>query len=334
VEYGYGLEHTAERIRQDRAEAAEHARIRVALETAGVPVTDGLPDGAAWLTSLRHDDQDLTSDTHAACPGHGATFQRWNLTEPSWYCTSPAEHGHTSRWTLPASTTTGTDTGDSRVGAAGTPPEPAPDPDRKLVITGNKAWQAAAIVRRRWLTASLFPRKSVPREAQVFLARQLLAMPDPLRAGLPTATAKPLFTELTGRDAAQWDTDCDTATASRLAVIMLGPVITAYEHALTDGDGRNTWRTGRYSRCPRRDAATYLTFLASLGYQLSAIEHAVAHAAPYTGDEPADDTVSPAVGAPGPDSPGQEPGPDNDGPVGNGEQPPGHDGHHYLDPAA
>ena len=95
---GTGLEHVAERIRQDRAEAAEHARIRADLEAAGVTVTDRLPDGAAQLDSLSHDGQDLTPESHAACPGHGATFASWNLLQPQYYCTSPAEHGHASRW--------------------------------------------------------------------------------------------------------------------------------------------------------------------------------------------------------------------------------------------
>jgi len=90
LEHGYALEHAAERIRQDRAEAAEHQRIRAELTANGITVTDHLPEGAAWLTSLRHDGEDLTPEAHAACPGHGATFQRWNLLEPAWYCASPA----------------------------------------------------------------------------------------------------------------------------------------------------------------------------------------------------------------------------------------------------
>jgi ParB family chromosome partitioning protein len=300
LEHGYSLEHTAERIRQDRAEAAQHAQIRADLAASGITVTDALPDRAAWLTSLRHDDQDLTPETHAACPGHGATFARWNQLEPAWYCTSPAEYGHTSRWTLTSTTNSGAD----HQGATGTLPEPAPDPDRKLVIEGNKAWQAAAQVRHRWLAASLFPRKSVPREAHVFLARQLLAMPDPLRSGLATAAGKALFGQLTGHDLAQWDQDCDTAATARLAVAMLGPVITAYEHAMTEAEGRNTWRTDRYSPCPRPDAGRYLAFLASLGYQLSAIEQAVADGIAYSGDQPAEDNL-----------PGADHGDDSDGSI-------------------
>jgi len=287
LEHGYSLEHAAERIRQDRLEAAEHARIRADLEAGGVTVTDSLPDGAAWLTSLRHDDEDVTPESHAACPGHGATFQPWSPLAPAWYCASPAENSHTSRWNL-AARTVGDTAGPAQTGQM---PDPAPDAGRRLVISGNKAWRAAAEVRHRWLATSLFPRRSAPREAHVFLARQLLTMPDPLRSGLTTATGKALFAALTGHEPAQWDQGCDTAPTARLAVTMLCPIITAYEHAMTDGEGRNTWRTDRYSPCPRRDAGQYLNFLASIGYRLSDIEQAVADGTAYTGDTQAPGTL-------------------------------------------
>ncbi len=292
LEHGYPVEHTAQRIRQDRAEAAEHASLRASLEAAAVPVTDGLPPDAAWLTSLSHDGQDLTPEAHATCPGHGATFRSWNLLAPAYYCTSPARHGHTSRFLLPAAPGTGHHRADTDPATAGPDPDPAPDPDRRLVIAGNKAWQAAADVRHRWLAASLFPRRAVPREAQAFLARQLIVMTDPLRSGLATAAHKPLFAALTGHDAAGWEQACGTATTGRLMVLMLAPVITAYEHAMTDAEGRNTWRTDRYSPCPRAAASSYLTFLAAIGYHLSAIERAVAEGIPYTGDIPDDDVLS------------------------------------------
>jgi ParB family chromosome partitioning protein len=225
LEHGYPVEHTAERIRQDRAEAAEHAQLCASLEAAGVPVTSDLPAGAAWLATLSHDGQDLTEDVHSGCPGHGATFRSWDRLHPMYYCASPAGHGHASRWVVPPAAT-----GDRREnGQAGQAllPEPAADPDRRLVVRGNKAWQAAAEVRHRWLTASLFPRRSAPREAQAFLARQLIVMTDPLRSGLAAAGHKALFGTLTGHDAAEWEQACDTATTGRLTVLMLAPVITA-----------------------------------------------------------------------------------------------------------
>jgi hypothetical protein len=81
---------------------------------------------------------------------------------------------------------------------------------------------------------------------------------------------------------------------------MFGPIATAYEHAMTDGEGRNTWRTDRYSPCPRTEAASYLKFLASIGYQLSGIEQAVADLTAYTVEAPANDPITGGPDQPGP----------------------------------
>jgi ParB family transcriptional regulator, chromosome partitioning protein len=298
---GYMIEHVAERIRQDRAEQAEHQRLLDQLDADGIPVTTALPDGAAPLTTLTHDGEDLTPEAHASCPGRGATFPAWNPLHPVHYCTSPAGHGHAVRDLLlrhPAAADAG--------GLPGTVPGPTADPDRRLVIDGNKAWKAAAEVRKRWLAAQLFARRTAPREAAPFIARQLLTMPDPLRSGLAAAPSLLLFAAITGQPAASWLDGCDTAAVGRIPLLMLGPVITAYEHAITEGEGRNTWRTDRYAPCPRQHAGRYLTFLASLGYPLSDIEQAIADGTPYTAPAdlvPADgNPVSPATG---PDPAGQ-----------------------------
>ena len=71
----------------------------------------------------------------------------------------------------------------------------------------------------------------------------------------------------------------------------------------TEGEGKNTWRTDRYSPCPRREAAAYLAFLASIGYQLSVIEQAVAHQVPYTGETPPGQRVIGQTDAPEPAAP-------------------------------
>jgi ParB family chromosome partitioning protein len=324
LQRGWPLEHAAERIRQDRADKAERARLRAGLEAAGVPVTDRLPgEGAAWLSDLTHDGQDLTPETHASCPGHEAALADWNPLHPLFYCTSPADHGHASKWP-PAASGTGTSSdstsggGPDGAGAGPAPdprPDPAQDPGRRLVIAGNKAWQAAAQVRHRWLTSSLLARRTLPRDAHAFAARQLLAMPGPLASGLTAARRDPLFARLAGHDPDHLQAECGTAPAGRLTVIMLMPVITAYEHAMTDGEGRNTWRTDRYSPCPRADAGTYLAFLAGLGYRLSGIEQAVADGTHWTGDTPPeslltghDDSGLPESGEPSasPDSPDSE----------------------------
>jgi len=144
-------------------------------------------------------------------------------------------------------------------------------------------------------------------------------MSDPLRSGLATAATKPLFAKLTGHDTEHWQQECATAATARLSLTMLAPVITAYEQAMTEGEGRNTWRTDRYSPCPRRDAGTYLTFLASIGYQLSDIEQAVADGVPWNaGDPPSGDILSADDSVPGSqdasETPNHEPVSDNEDP--------------------
>ncbi|MGP7999663.1 MAG: hypothetical protein ACLPKI_20435 [Streptosporangiaceae bacterium] len=72
----------------------------------------------------------------------------------------------------------------------------------RLVIEGNKAWQAAAEVRKRWLADVLFARRAAPREVAEFTARQLLAMPEPLRTGLAMAPGRMSFREITRQNRA------------------------------------------------------------------------------------------------------------------------------------
>jgi ParB family chromosome partitioning protein len=280
------LDHHAERLRQERAEQAEHARLCRELEEAGVTVTEALPPGGQLLAVLRHDGEDLTPESHAGCAGRGAFFRSYDPTTPVHYCTDPAAHGHTFQHSEPGEAQAA-----SPVDAPGTagPPEHGPsDAARRLVIQGNKAWKAAGEVRKRWLAGHLFGRRTAPREAAQFVGQQLLTMPDPLRSGLAAAHSRPLFAEITGKTADAWQETCSTVAAGRLPLLMLAPIATAYEQAMTEGEGKNTWRTDRYSPCPRREAGRYLAFLASIGYRLADIEQAVADNVPYAGDTPAD----------------------------------------------
>ncbi len=288
---GLTVEYVAERIRQDRAEVAQHEQLVADLEAAGITVTDGLPDGAARLAGLVHDGADLTPETHASCPGRGAYFHSWNLEHPVHYCASPAGNGHTVR-TFGPPPAGGNDAEDAGPAPSPVPDDPSadapPDPGRRLVIEGNKAWTAAAEVRRRWLP-QLFARRAAPREVARFVAGQLLTMPEPLRLGLAAAPASPLFTDVTGLHADQAADGCDTCPAVRLPLLMLAPIAAAYEAAMSGTEAaRSTWRADRYSPCPRPDAGRYLAFLASIGYHLSVIEQAVADGVPYAGDTPAE----------------------------------------------
>src|SRR5712692_3282327 len=236
---GLTIEYVAERIRQDRAEAAQHEQLVADLQAAGITVTGGLPDGAARLAGLVHDGADLTPEAHASCPGRGAYFHSWNLEHPVHYCAAPAEHGHMVRTfgpPPPAGRNEAEGADPDAAVPAPLPDDPAadvpPDPDRRLVIEGNKAWAAAAEVRRRWLP-QLFARRAAPREVARFVAAQLLMMPEPLRIGLAAAPGGPVFTEFTGLHADQAVEGCDTCPTPRLPLLMLAPIAAAYETAMS-----------------------------------------------------------------------------------------------------
>jgi len=304
---GYLVEYVAERIRRDRTEAAEHQRMVDELSAAGFEITDEVPPGGMRLSQLRHDGEDLTPEAHAACLGRGVYFPHWSLLQPVHYCTSPQEHGHTLISQVTSRQPAGAAAGDVGGSAPGGSPVPAaeepPSHARRLVIEGNRAWDAAGQVRKRWLADALFARRSAPREVAAFVARQLLTMPEPLRTGLMIAPGRVGFSEITRQNAGAWLEICDTAAASRLLLLMLAPIATTYEYAMTDGLGRATWRTdSTYSPCPRAEAGHYLSFLASLGYHLTPIEQAVADGLPYTGDDPEDQlTAEDGEGAVGPE---------------------------------
>lgn len=152
-------------------------------------------------------------------------------------------------------------------------------------------------MRKRWLR-QLLARRSAPAEVARFVARQLLTMPEPLRLGLAAAHARALFADVAGHDAGAVMEGCGTCPPSRLPLLMLAPVVVAYEGEMCGADAsrRGTWRADRYSPCPRVDAGRYLAFLASVGYPLAVIEQAVADGVPYTGDTPAGlDLAGPAA---------------------------------------
>ena len=284
-------QHVAERIRQERADEAVRQQLITELAAGGYEITDQYPGAPLLLTYLTHDGQDLTPETHAACPGRAVHLSSYNPPAVTHFCTDPASHGHASRF----SGTALPDLNGSGTGSDGadTPPlpetAPAPDPARRLVIEGNKAWTAAANVRKRWLAGSLLARRTTPREAMPFITAQLLEMPAPVRDAITHASRSSLFQEITG-GTIRHNENTATWPAGRLPIAILAVIAASYEERMDGDQGRFTWRTDRrFTQCPRDDAGAYFRFLASTGYELSPIEQAVADGVPYTGDQPADD---------------------------------------------
>lgn len=284
VSWGQSVEYAAGYIRTEREEAAEHARLRGELESAGVAVTDTLPAGAMTLRRLSLEigdeltESELTAETHATCDGHGVYF--FGPLQATFYCTTPDQHGYAPpepRSNLATDTTTAVTT--TATGPAGS----GSGSERKIVIEGNRAWKACAVVRHEWLTG-LLARKTAPKQVLKFVTGQLLTMPEPLCKDLGGARRSTLFTKL----AAAPDPQCvETATATRLPLLQLAPIAVAYERQLTEaGESAATWRIDRWSPCTRADAAVWLSFLVELGYTPSPIERSVIDGVPYLGDAP------------------------------------------------
>jgi len=251
ISYHYPLEHAAQRIRQDRAEAADHQRIRAELEVAGCPVTDQITPGSSLLSSLAHDGDDLTEDNHRDCPGHAAFFRSHDRRTPVHPrvllhrpgrprprlplgpahaphagCRSrgrrPGRVGRHARIRQrgrlsgrPAYPGAGARSG-SRAGAAS---------DRRGqqgLGGGGRGAQAVGAAAAVW-------RRTAPKEVIRFVARQLFDLPDALRRGLPAAPGRVVFLELTGKPLEAVLRDCDTSPAARIPLLALAPLAIAYE---------------------------------------------------------------------------------------------------------
>jgi hypothetical protein len=347
VECGTPVRYLVQRATDERAARARRDKLTAELRASGVTVLDQVPPGAvrlAWLladTTTDGDSKDVDEDPdrdgqdddgdgsqdargldpagHASCPGAIAVLHSWQ-DEPAYYCLDPGRYGHAQlHQSTPAPFPPVPPAGDAG-GAPGA--ERSPDPDRRLVIEGNKAWASAGTVRQRWLSEFL-SRKAPPSGSAAVIARfvttQLITMPQPLRQALGSIRDRRVYRELGGpaADAAE------TASQPRLWLLALAPIAAAYEDQMTgDGDQRATWRTDRYAPCPRADAGAWLRFTARLGYPLSPVEQALADGAPYLGDS-ADGNEPAVAGDPGlddadgdqdddqrPTAPGSEPGDD------------------------
>ncbi|MFC0862452.1 ParB/RepB/Spo0J family partition protein [Sphaerimonospora cavernae] len=269
LRWGGKVRYVVERVRTERAEAAEQARLRAELEQVGISVTEQLPPGAIPLARLADAVDGFDPETHATCAGHGVYFHSFDKTTAVAYCTTPDRHGHAAP---AAPVVTGT-----------AEPGTADDLERRLVIEGNRAWKASAVVRQEWVTA-LLARTTAPKPVLAWVARQLVEMPDPLCDKLAAARHSPLWATLTGNFRVE---SAVTVRPGRLPLLALAPIVVAYEHQMTVPDtARYTWRQDRSGPVSRAHARGYLSLLAQLGYPPTPIEQAIIDGVPYRGDAP------------------------------------------------
>ncbi|WP_424532549.1 ParB/RepB/Spo0J family partition protein [Sphaerisporangium viridialbum] len=208
INHGRKVKYAVEYVKTERQEAAAHTALLAELAQAGVPVTDDLPEGAERVDTLSRMAEGFDPETHNTCPGHGAFFWSYNKQRPVFYCATPQAHGYTPAESSATSST----------------PKTADPEARKIVITGNKAWKAAAAVRHDWLAQRLFARSTAPRHTLAFVTQMLMTMPEPLRDRLGGAATGQLHAKLAGRLSVE---AIPTARAGKLHLLGLLPIAVA-----------------------------------------------------------------------------------------------------------
>lgn len=291
------VEHLVQRLRDQRGERNARAVVQARfpdLPWADAPTGDDTVTGLSRLTDTpvtdwpKHSLPDAVDpDSHATgCPGHVAwlarDYQGWwvdtdhdveaeaeaepdPLTEDGWAfriefgCTQPDRHQPRDRPTADKAQAA------AAAAAAGVDADEARKAERRRLIALNKAGDAAAVVRKEWLTA-FSARKTAAKDASAFLLAGLAARDLPwsdlVSDGLPALRAA-LDLNRPRRDG-QDLTDLAT-TGGRAAHLHLCAVLWAYEAHTR----RDTWRG------PQPHHRRYLAQITAWGYQPSEVEQII-----------------------------------------------------------
>ena len=255
----WDFEHRVSRIRQDREREAQHAALLADCEEKNLTVIERPEYGDRSMVRVRdlYDDngRQLSEKRHERCPGHAvAIVSDWSGTRLVPYCMDWKANGHRNH----AKATPAAETPDAESARA----------ERKEVIENNKAWRAAEPVRRQFV-ANLCARRSAPKGLLRFAVGEALSDPSSF-----ARSDDAIFAALSGTTDERHartrrrtgTTVTDEASEAQLPLVLFVHVASAVESQM----GVHTWRHGwAYQE------ARYLSFLAELGYALSAIEQRV-----------------------------------------------------------
>jgi ParB family chromosome partitioning protein len=295
------LPHIVQRLRDERAEA-EALQTEVArLRAEGLPVLDPAEVPADLhrhtLANLRDEqDQPVPEDEWAQVTGAAlAVTVEWAEPEyddyadepdaeeadgeqvyvPVWVCTDPEAAGlhyaygpRTSRADDGSASSEGEAERDEEAEAR----REAESAERRRVIANNKAWKAAEVVRREWLTG-LLNRRTVPIGAEVLVARAVIGREYSLSHALQHGHV--LLPDLLGVKTPEGDAEgymsqreriariIEAATTPKAAIMRtLAAVLAAWE----ERSGTHTWRN------PGGWDAVVMTALTGWGYPASDVE--------------------------------------------------------------
>lgn len=273
---GHGFEHTTQRLRDEREDAAAIAAATEKLTGKGVRIV-GRPSYDDKTTlgldrlAAKEGGRAYNKATHAKCAGHAAYFRittAWEKDEkgkevrvrqavPQYVCTQWRGAGHVDLWNHGAAS--------SKPKAADMSPEQREQAraERRGVIDSNKAWDTAEPVRRDWL-AVFAARKTAPKGTSAFVARVLTEHPEVVAdVGGSQLAAEWFGLKHVGYGyGSGWAALIEKATDGRAQVIALCRLLASLEK----GTSRQSWRRVMPA------TADYLTFIAANGYDLSDVE--------------------------------------------------------------
>lgn len=256
--------HTLAKVESDRQYAAAAALLATELEEKGIPVVEKKGPEHHSLRDLTGPQGGKLEPTKIIGKGLVAVIisrDSWNV-ETSRYSTTPdavylvadpEQHGFTIVTGKPSA---GSLTDEQKA-------------ERKQVREHNTAWPLATQVRHEWIKTELLARKSLPSDANVFIATSYAGghPHDSNGIGLHKAA------ELLGiKDAYSYNQtlvvtiEKNPTTATRTAVAI------AIARAENHIDGKEGWRRPSSSGNDAIKIARYLNALAAWGYGLSEIE--------------------------------------------------------------
>ncbi|MEU6295334.1 ParB N-terminal domain-containing protein [Streptomyces erythrochromogenes] len=262
-----------ERVKRDKAAKAEAHRAE--LETAGQKIrgAEELSERAMKVWRL----SGVSEEEHNGCKGQVWVFdeQRGDRYEP--YCTSPGLYGHVA-----PESAKGGGTGAVRTAAQ----VEAERAERAAVKSGNIDWDAAEVIRRKWL-ADLIKSRALPKASTNALIRHVneallsgtWGISDDLNKE-PTTEILSAFLGLNAQQAKDRSAFAQHATKDpRRAPQLQFAAIAAVREKCAN---RSAWRTdGQHAPWTRKPTAAWFRVLDSLGYQLTPIERSVADETPY-----------------------------------------------------
>lgn len=249
--------HAVVQARQDRdAQAKREAAEQVEAAKGHRILTEhpGHSVNPAPLYALRTADGDpVTEDSIQGTAGVAVRVRVWagqGDVELTYFIDDPEQNGYTFR-----------------PGYTNQPEQKGPMTDeqkaeRKALIANNKAWAAAEVVRREWVTKFL-GRKTMPKDAPAVLAG-LLGGSSARRVAQGISDGRGLVKEFLGLDRGYGDQIAEYATAHPTKAMHV--VVAVVLGTIEDTTDRWNWRN------PNAEVAQYLRTLAAWGYPLSPVE--------------------------------------------------------------